>query len=50
MSNIRKAIVATVGAVVAILHAAGVEVAEDISESVIALVTALLVYIVPNEE
>lgn len=49
MSNYRKAIVATVGAVVAILNAAGVAVAEDVSESVIALATALLVYIVPND-
>lgn len=49
MSNIRKAIVATVGAVVAILSAAGVEVAEDVPGSVIALATAALVYLVPNE-
>lgn len=48
MSKYNKAIVAVVGAVVAVLHAAGVEVAEDVSESVIALATALLVYIVPN--
>ena len=50
MSKYRKAIVAVVGAVVAILHAAGVEVAEDVSESVIALATAALVYFVPNAE
>lgn len=49
MSAYRKAIVAVVGAVVAVLGAAGVEVAEDISQSVIALATALLVYIVPND-
>jgi hypothetical protein len=49
MSPYRKAIVATVGALVAILHAAGVEVAEDVSEGVIALATAALVYFVPNE-
>ena len=49
MPKYRKAIVAVVGAVVAILHAAGVEVAEDVSQSIIALATALLVYLVPNE-
>lgn len=49
MSKYRKAVVAVVGAAVAILSAAGVEVAEDISQSVIALATALLVYLVPNE-
>lgn len=49
MNKYRKAIIAVVGAVVAILHASGVEVAEDVSESIIALVTALLVYIVPND-
>ncbi len=48
MSKYRKAIVAVVGAVVAILGAAGVVVAEDVSESVIALATAALVYLVPN--
>lgn len=50
MSKYRKAVVAVVGAIVAILSAAGVEVAEDVSESVIALVTALLVYVVPNSD
>lgn len=49
MSAYRKAVVATVGAVVAILNAAGVPVAEEVSQSVIALVTALLVYVVPND-
>ena len=49
MEAYRKAIVAVVGAVVVVLHAAGVEVAEDVSESVIALATAALVYVVPNE-
>lgn len=49
MAAYRKAIVATVGAVVAILNAAGVPVAESVSESIIALATALLVYVVPNE-
>jgi hypothetical protein len=45
----QKAIVAVVGAVVAVLHAAGVEVAEDVSESIIAIATAALVYLIPNE-
>ena len=44
-----KAIVAVVGAVVAVLHTQGVEVAEDISASVISLATALAVYLVPNQ-
>lgn len=48
VSNIRKAIVAVVGAAVAIANAAGVPVAEDLSNSVIALATAVLVYLVPN--
>lgn len=48
MGRYRKAIVATVGAGVAILNAAGVPVAESVSESVIALATALLVYLLPN--
>jgi hypothetical protein len=43
-----KAIVATVGAVVAILNAAGVPVAEEVSQSVIAIATALAVLLVPN--
>ena len=49
MDSYRKAIVAVVGAIVAVLHASGVEVAEDVSESVIALATAVLVYVVPND-
>jgi hypothetical protein len=49
MSPYNKTVVAVVGALVVLLNAAGVEVAEDISESVIALVTAALVYLVPNE-
>lgn len=49
MSKYRKAIVAVVGAAVSILSAAGVEVTAEISQSVNALVTALLVYLVPNE-
>lgn len=48
MERYHKAIVAAVGAVVVILNASGVEVAEDVHESVIALATAALVYIVPN--
>ena len=49
MPAYRKAVVAVVGAVVAILNAAGVPVAADVSQSVIALATAALVYFVPNE-
>jgi hypothetical protein len=49
MQKYQKAIVAVVGAVVAVLNAAGVPVAEQVSESVIALATALLVYVVPNK-
>lgn len=49
MSRIRKAAVAAVGAVVTILAAFDVPVAEDVSEAVIALVTAALVYLVPND-
>ena len=49
MSAYRKAIAAVVGAVVVYLHNEGVEIAEDVSEGVIALLSALAVYLVPND-
>jgi hypothetical protein len=49
MEPYRKFIVAAVGALVAFAHTQGVEVAEDVSASVIALLTAVLVYVVPND-
>lgn len=45
----RKAVVATVGAVVAILATQGIDVDPTISVAVISLVTAFLVGRVPNE-
>jgi hypothetical protein len=48
LSAYTKFIVALVGAVVVVLHNEGVEVAEDISEPVIALLTALGVYLFEN--
>lgn len=48
----RKALVAIIGAVVTVLHAFNVPVADDIPVQVIAIydaLTALLVYAVPNE-
>lgn len=44
----RKAVVATVGAAVAIAVAFGVEVDSQIPETIIAIATAALVYLVPN--
>ncbi len=49
MNPYRKTVVAVVGALVVIANQAGVEVAEDVSEAVITLVTAALVYLVPND-
>lgn len=49
MSQYRKTVAAVVGALIVIANQAGVEVAEDISEAVITLVTAALVYAVPND-
>lgn len=49
MSHIRKAIVAVVGAVVAILATAGYDVDDDTVAAVISLLTAVAVYIVPND-
>jgi hypothetical protein len=48
MESYRKFVVALVGFVVVLLHNEGVEVAEDISEGVIAALTALGVYLTPN--
>lgn len=44
-----KFIVALVGFAVVIAHQNGVEVAEDVSNSVITLLTALGVFVVPNK-
>ena len=48
LSNYRKFVVAIVGLVVIILHAEGVEIAEDVSNQVIAAATALAVFWFPN--
>ena len=48
MREYRKFVVALVGFAVVLLHAHGVEVAEDVSASIIALLTALGVFVVPN--
>lgn len=45
----RKAIVAVVGAVAAVAAAFGTDIDPEVTQSVIALATALLVYLVPNE-
>lgn len=44
-----KFIVALVGFAVVVAHNQGVDVAEDVSNSVITLLTALGVFFVPNE-
>jgi uncharacterized membrane protein len=51
MERYRKALVAVVGAVVAILAAAGVDdpQVEDTAQAVVTFLTALLVYVVPND-
>jgi hypothetical protein len=48
MSPYRKLIAAAVGALVLLAHKEGVEIAEDVSEPVIGLLTALAVYLFPN--
>ena len=48
MNRYKKAIVAVVGAVVAILAVAGINVEPEVSTAVITLITSLLVYAVPN--
>lgn len=49
MNRYRKAVVAVVGAVVAILATQGIDVDPTVSTAVITLVTAFLVGRVPNE-
>lgn len=49
MKSYRKVVAALVGALVVFLHNEGVDVAEDVSEAAITLITAALVYLVPNE-
>lgn len=44
-----KAIVAVVGAVVAVLAAAGIDVDPEVSAAVVSLLTAVAVYLVPNQ-
>jgi hypothetical protein len=46
----RKAVVAVVGAAVAIAVAFGVEVDSKVPEAIIAVATAALVYLVPNSQ
>ena len=48
MSKYRKLIAAIVGLVVVVLHARGVTVAEDVSNQVIAALTAVAVWFFPN--
>lgn len=50
MSEFNKAIVATVGAVVAILASFGIAVDPTIAAAVVTLLTALAVYWVPNTD
>ena len=49
MSHYRKAITAIVGAVVAILAAAGYDADDDTVTAVITLLTAVAVYVIPND-
>lgn len=49
MAAYRKLIAAAVGALVVFLHSQGIDVAEDVSNPLIALLAALAVYIVPND-
>lgn len=49
MKEYRKAVVAVVGAIVAILAVAGIDVDPEVSAAVVSLATALLVYVTPNE-
>lgn len=50
MKAYRKAIVATVGAIVAILATQGIDVDPTISVAIVSLLTAALVGRVPNEQ
>jgi hypothetical protein len=47
--GIQKAVVATIGAAVVILNLFAVEVEEEVVTSVVTIVTAALVYAVPNK-
>lgn len=49
LAGYRKAVLAVVGAVVAVLATQGIDVDEGTSTAIVTLVTALLVYFVPNE-
>ena len=49
MAAYNKAVVAVVGAVVAVLAVAGIDVDESLAAAVVSVVTALLVYVVPNK-
>lgn len=49
MEKYRKAVTATVGAAVAVLGVLGVPVAGGLPEAVVALITAALVYVIPND-
>ena len=49
MNKYRKAVVAVVGAVVAILATQGIDVDEGTTTAVVTLVTSLLVFLVPND-
>lgn len=48
MAKFSKAVPAIVGAIVAVLGAAGVPVAEDVSAAVITLAVAVLTYLAPQ--
>ncbi len=51
--QIRKALIATVAAVVSICHAFGVPIADDVSQEAVGIfdaLCALLVFVVPNAE
>lgn len=50
MNEYNKAITAVIGAIVAILAAAGIDVDPAISTAVVTLITALAVYLVPNAD
>jgi hypothetical protein len=49
MNRYRKAIVAIVGAAVTIAAAFGLEVDSQIPEAIVAIATAALVFLVPNQ-
>lgn len=48
LARMRKAVMAIVGAGVAVLAVWGLEVPDELSTAVVTLVTAVLVYLVPN--